>query len=387
MEQSNSSSPKAPLTHKVIAFALVGLLGLEVFRVIQPGRLAAERQKAVQRVQSQQDRREVLESQHAALGTRIPVPVVPNTATMGRSERTTDLPPGIRTSGASSVTHPALPGSVAVYPLPSPPSSGMSLPPAIAPAPGIIRIAAGVPVRGVVRLEGEPPTRVIPFEVKCGDEVLNDLLPPPYRLGDDRGLGDVVVHVDKGASLDGAAPEVPEAPVEIELSHCLLSPYVVVARVGQRIRIRNLDSDSHFLQIAVSAGLEEAVRVLPGGSQWEFPMRGSQPFQHLVSPVASWTSAYLTGFRHSWFAVSGTNGDFTLPPLLAGRHEIVAQHRKLGGIRTVVEVADSAPASVLELRLTVSEALTSQASKPATRGPISSDSSPPGPDPRPSTAR
>jgi hypothetical protein len=78
-----------------------------------------------------------------------------------------------------------------------------------------------------------------------------------------------------------------------------------------------------------------------------FPNAGAR--YRLMDNVYVWLNAYIYAFDHPWFAVTGPDGSFELPPLPPGRYTLQIEHRAGGRLTREIEVPPTAP---LNLTLT-----------------------------------
>jgi plastocyanin len=108
-----------------------------------------------------------------------------------------------------------------------------------------VSAADGGTIKGRITFTGkEPGNRVIRMGMdpmcataNAGKRPINEV----YLVGDNNALGNVFV------KLEGSFPAtpVPSQPVEIDQVACFYKPRVVGARVGQTLRVKNLDNLMH----------------------------------------------------------------------------------------------------------------------------------------------
>ncbi len=200
-------------------------------------------------------------------------------------------------------------------------------------------------VRGTVKFEGEaPPRRAIDVsgDKFCVQRRENDpLLGESLVVGADGGLANVLIHVTSGLENwkfpDGAGE------VVLDQIGCQYVPHLLVAQVGQTLKVKNSDPIMHnvhgvnlktekdeFNWAQTKAGLEETKDLKKAGRL------------AIMCNVHSWMNANLWILKHPFFAVTGPDGAFTLPKLPPGTYTIEAWHEreKLGTQTQSVSVAD-----------------------------------------------
>ena len=159
-------------------------------------------------------------------------------------------------------------------------------------------------------------------------------------LGNGNTMGNILVFVSKGVPAGKTWPA-PKTPAVLDQVGCQYKPHVMGIMVGQAYRILNND------------GILHNVHALPKiNKQFNKPMpatvkettvtfdKAEAVFQ-IKCDVHPWMSAYVGAFTHPFFAVTGTDGKFTIPGLDPGTYEITAWHERLGTQTASVTVAAS----------------------------------------------
>ena len=86
---------------------------------------------------------------------------------------------------------------------------------------------------------------------------------------------------------------------------------------------------------------------MPGGADLTFAFPSAESFLRIKCDVHSWMFSYVSVMDHSYFAVSGKDGSFTIKNVPPGKYTLVAMHRKAAaaGVEKEIEVtADGAKA-------------------------------------------
>jgi hypothetical protein len=185
-------------------------------------------------------------------------------------------------------------------------------------------------ITGQVLLSGTPPPEAqLPFDPMCGRLWTNG--PPTigwYKLSSEGGLAEVFVYLSAG--VPKRRYPLPEEPLVIDQRGCLFTPYVAGAQVCQTIRVLNSDPVLHNVHPTPTVpGNRETNRAqLPKGAPLDHLFAEPEVFVRFKCDVHPWMFAYVGVVEHPFFAVTDTNGVFTIPNVPPGRYTLQAVHRK-----------------------------------------------------------
>ena len=181
-------------------------------------------------------------------------------------------------------------------------------------------------VTGHVKLEGTPPPNQ-PIKTKSDPNCKVPLTTESYVVDRAGSLANVFVYVKDG--LGNRVFPVPVTPVVLGQQDCTYKPHVFGVQVGQTLDIVTSDPTLHNVHAIPMANQEFNVGQAPGAkNQHVFSTREVMvPFK---CDVHNWMSAYVGVVDHPFFAVSGTDGAFSLGGLPPGTYTIEAVHEKLG---------------------------------------------------------
>jgi hypothetical protein len=246
---------------------------------------------------------------------------------------------GVLITGRPPMRRPPTPVAVEAAPsqaveafeddLQSPPEEPLAVPVAV-PVPVVIPVVAGGSIGGVVDLEGTPP----PDETRaaaCGPAGS-----PAWAVSGGH-LANVFVH------LTGNLPAAPVlAPVEVALRGCAFAPRVVGVQLGQRV---GFAADGGH-QVRVVAGLETLFETHLWPDRVAPPWTASREGTFTLRTDDPQATGVLAVSPHPYFAVSGSDGRFTINGVPPGHYTVSAWH-ELGGTRTAeVTVTLARPAEV-----------------------------------------
>ncbi len=211
---------------------------------------------------------------------------------------------------------------------------------------------------GIVRLVGTPPAarEITPIRADrlCGPLHAGPVMTRTYVVGDDRGLGDVVVSVTSG--LEGKTFTAPAESPLIDQIGCIYVPLVTTVMTNQPFRVRNSDAFMHNVnaQARVNRGFNFAQATKGQENTRVF----SEPESAIkfICNVHPWMSGYVWVFPHPFHAVTDKDGRWKFSqPLPPGRYEVTFTHLRAGTKTATIEVtAAGAPNLEAELQVPAS---------------------------------
>lgn len=195
-------------------------------------------------------------------------------------------------------------------------------------ASGLTGARANAEVTGHVRVRGALPAlaarAVSRDKVACGKSQPDESV----VAGPGGVLANVVISWAGAPST--ALPEDAAPAGLIDQIGCRFVPHVLAARAGQKLRLGNAD---HVLHNVHAWTGEQTVFNLA------FPIRNQEhavALRHLgtlelrCDAGHDWMKAWVVVFDHPFFAVSGTDGSFTMPSLPPGAQKLHAWHERFG---------------------------------------------------------
>ncbi len=133
-------------------------------------------------------------------------------------------------------------------------------------------------------------------------------------------------------------------PAVMDQKGCLYVPQILAVQTGQKVVVKNSDSCVHNVHTVPKENEMKNVVQMPGGADLEFTFEKPEPFLKFQCDVHPWMFGYVTVLDHPYFAISGTDGKFTIKNLPPGKYTIEATHRKLGTKTAEVEVKEGGAA-------------------------------------------
>ena len=208
------------------------------------------------------------------------------------------------------------------------------------PAPVADRNDASI--SGTVSFKGEAPEMAVldmAADPVCAEKNQED---PKRRqvlvLGDSQRIANVLVQIKGG--LPAMEHEAPAEVVEFDQGGCQYSPHVFALRVGQTLKILNPDGTLHNVHAfsKVNTEFNEAMPKFRTELEKVFDKAEPVPFA-VKCDVHPWMNAWAAVFDHPYFAVTGSDGSFTIGNLPAGTYELEIWHERLPAQTVSVTVA------------------------------------------------
>ncbi|HUF47287.1 MAG TPA: carboxypeptidase regulatory-like domain-containing protein [Vicinamibacterales bacterium] len=159
------------------------------------------------------------------------------------------------------------------------------------------------------------------------------------------GIQNVFVHVKDGLDSKYSFPT-PTDTVVLDQVGCRYVPRVLGLRVGQPLDVVNSDDTFHNVHGMPSANVEfnEGQPVQGMRTTRTFPI--PEVMVRFKCNVHSWMAAYVGVVAHPYFAVSASDGSFTVAGLPPGTYTIEAWHERFGTQTRQVTIAERGTAEV-----------------------------------------
>jgi plastocyanin len=207
---------------------------------------------------------------------------------------------------------------------------------------GALLAAAGASagtITGTVVYEGKVPNlrpvsvAAEPICAKKHPTVANEVL----VLGAGNHMANVVVHVVKGLPAGKTYPP-PKEPVVMDQDGCQYKPHVMAIMVGQPFKVLNNDGILHNVHALPKVNRPFNMAMPPSRKEAEETFSKAEGMFTIKCDVHPWMHAYMGVFADPFFAVTKTDGKFSISDLPAGTYEIEAWHEKLGVQKATVTI-------------------------------------------------
>lgn len=204
-------------------------------------------------------------------------------------------------------------------------------------------------ITGRVRLEGKPPPEKIvdftdyPDVAKAYPHLVGKLTTRHYVVGEDGGLANVFIYIKDGLA-GRAFPPMTNAVV-LDQTNAVFNPYVLGICTQQTLIVRNsepyLDAPQCECTNNKPFNFAQPITGMINRHRFEKP----EVLIRVKCGIHPWEFAFIGVVEHPFFAVSGTDGRYSLPAgLPPGKYVVEAVHPKAG--RLTREVTLSADQTV-----------------------------------------
>ena len=190
---------------------------------------------------------------------------------------------------------------------------------------GRLRYMGPTPVTPVIRMGADP---------RCNKLYVGKRpTVPTFVVGADGAFANVLVNVD--GSFPKAA--VPTAPAVLNQKDCMYAPRVLGAVIGQTLQVTNEDPTDHNVHSLSKAGNAFNRTQLVNGKPFDVTLKTAELLR-ITCDSHTWMTAYVGIFDNPYFAVSGTDGSFTIANVPAGKQSVKAWHEVMGMQTQMVDV-------------------------------------------------
>ena len=139
-------------------------------------------------------------------------------------------------------------------------------------------------------------------------------------------LANVIVYL-KGVKYNGKTPS---DEVIIDQKGCVYTPHVLGVQAGQPVKILNSDATMHNIHGLPKVNKEFNFGMPKSLKEKSIVFDKSEDVFVIKCDVHPWMKSYTQVFDHPYFAVSGTDGSFSIPNVPDGTYEAVAWQERLG---------------------------------------------------------
>lgn len=200
---------------------------------------------------------------------------------------------------------------------------------------------------GTIRFSGAKPQRKridMSEDPACVEAHRGKPFDESVMVNPNHTLANVFVYIKSG--LEGKKFEVPADPVTIDQRGCWFNPRVLGIQTGQILRVINSDPVTH--NIHPLAQINREWNHSQGPDDPPIARKFVRP--EIMIPVKCnihrWMHAYIGVVDHPYFAVSGSDGAFSISNVPPGNYVIEAWHETLGTQQQNVTLPPSGKATI-----------------------------------------
>ncbi len=192
--------------------------------------------------------------------------------------------------------------------------------------------AAGGTITGKIKFTGtaaKNPAIDMSEEAACKAKYTTTPTEENVMAGPANALSNVFVYVSAGVPA-GQKFTPPTTPVVLDQSGCRYHPHVFGVMVGQPIEIRNSDPVLHNIKAVAKKNRPFNISQPNAGMQTTRTFAAPEVMVNLQCNVHGWMHSFVGVRPDPFFAVSGSDGSFTIKDLPPGTYTIEAWHEKFG---------------------------------------------------------
>jgi plastocyanin len=200
-------------------------------------------------------------------------------------------------------------------------------------------VAGAGTITGTVVYEGKVPAlrplsvAAEPMCSKKHETVPNEAL----VLGAGNSMANVLVRVVSGLPAGKTWPA-PKEPVVMAQEGCQYVPHVMGIMVGQPFKVLNDDGVLHNVHALPKVNRPFNMAMPPTRKEAQETFAQAEGMFTVKCDVHPWMQAFIGVFSNPFFAVTKTDGKFSIANLDPGTYEIEAWHEKLGTQKATVTV-------------------------------------------------
>lgn len=196
-------------------------------------------------------------------------------------------------------------------------------------------------ITGTVYFRGTPPQRL---PILMGEDPIcvklhhgETVRVVDGKVNPNGTLPNAFVYVEKGAEKYVFAP--PSAPVVLHQKGCMYSPHVFGVMVGQNLKVENNDPTTHNIHPMPVHNHQWNISQLPGAA----PLYARFEHPEVMIPVKCsqhpWMKCYIGVMPNPFFAVTGSDGAYTITGLPPGSYTIGVWTATFGTRQQAVTIA------------------------------------------------
>ena len=201
----------------------------------------------------------------------------------------------------------------------------------------VVAVTNGGTIDGVVTLSGPAPAPSTITTTKNQD-YCGATIPDPTYIVDSAGeLANVIVYLKDITKGRAASSE----PIKLVNEHCMFSPRVQGAMVGEQITISSNDPilhNTHPQNAETNATIYNIALPFKGFSVTK-PLPSNPELIRVKCDAHEWMRAWIVELDHPYYATTGADGHFTIKDVPPGNYTLVVWHEAAGEKSEPVAVA------------------------------------------------
>jgi plastocyanin len=193
-------------------------------------------------------------------------------------------------------------------------------------------MANGATITGKVAFDGTPPV-MRTLDMSANPVCMRAHASAPVKseeviVNDNKTLKNAFVWVKSGLPDKNWA--IPATAVTLDQNGCMYVPRVIAVQTGQNIEIKNSDPTNHNIHPLPQTNQEWNESQPPGSENKTRSFARQEVMIAVKCNIHPWMRSYIGVVSHPFFAVTGTDGTFTIKGLPPGTYTIETWHEKYG---------------------------------------------------------
>ena len=199
----------------------------------------------------------------------------------------------------------------------------------------LFTIAEAGTLKGHVKYEGKSPKPKrlrMDADPVCGSSHSGPVYSENFKMAKDGSMAEALVWL-KNVSYSGG---VPSDPAVLDQKGCVYDPHVFGMVAGQELLIKNSDATLHNIHSMpkVNKEFNFAMPKVVKTKKSTFAKSEPSPF-YIKCDVHPWMKTWVLVSDHPYYAVTDTNGNFSIDNIPAGTYEVVCWQEKFGSKRAI----------------------------------------------------
>jgi len=183
-------------------------------------------------------------------------------------------------------------------------------------------------LKGHVKFDGKAPKSKrlkMNADPVCGASHSGPVYSESFKMAADGSMAEAIVYL-KNVSYSGGSPA---DPVVLDQKGCIYNPHVLGMVAGQELLIKNSDATLHNIHSRPNVNKEFnfAMPKVVKEKKASFSKSEPEPF-YIKCDVHPWMKAWVLVSDHPYFAVTDSNGNFSIDGIPAGSYEVVCWQEK-----------------------------------------------------------
>jgi plastocyanin len=195
---------------------------------------------------------------------------------------------------------------------------------------GTVRFSGAKPTRKPVDMSGDPA---------CAQAHHGKAYDESIAVGPGGALANVFIYIKSG--LEDKKFESPAEPATIDQRGCWFYPRVLGIQAGQQFRVTNSDPVTHNIHPLAVVNREWNHSQGEGDPPLARKFIKPEVMIRVKCNIHSWMHAFIGVLDHPYFAVTGTDGAYSIKNIPPGNYVIEAWHETLGTQQRNIRVSNS----------------------------------------------